>query len=101
MAAPETAARIVTDLASFFMEGDGKVITLPALTDGADFQKLSIPVGELASTLDSIDLRNRNTYRRIDVKDISIFDKTQRGDYIPAKTLSEAGDAEITMDGIT
>jgi flagellar hook-associated protein 2 len=91
----------VTDLAPLFLEGDGKVIALPALTDGADFQKLSIPVGELASTLDSIDIRNRNTYRKIDVKDISIFDKTQRGDYVPTKTLSEAGDAEITMDGIT
>ena len=29
-----------------------------------------MPIGELASTLDSIDLRNRNTYRRVDVKDI-------------------------------
>ena len=65
-----------------------------------DFQKIQVPVGELASTLDAIDLRNLNTYRRIDVKDISIFDKTQRGDYLPTKALSEAGDAVISMDGI-
>jgi flagellar hook-associated protein 2 len=91
----------VTDMTVLFIEGDGKVAALPELTDSAEFQKLSIPIGELASTLDALDIRNRNTYRRIDVKDISIFDKTQRGDYVPTKTLSEAGDAEISMDGIT
>lgn len=82
------------------MEGDGKVIPLPAVPDVTDFQKIQVPVGELASTLDAIDLRNLNTYRRIDVRDISIFDKTQRGDYLPTKALSEAGDAVISMDGI-
>ena len=34
------------------------------------------------------------------MKDITIFDKTQRGDYVPAKSLSEAGDALVEMDGI-
>ena len=82
------------------MEGDGKVTPLPPLTDSADFQKIQIPIGELASTLDSLDLRNRNTYRTIEVKDISIFDKTQRGDYLPTNALSQAGDAVISMDGI-
>jgi flagellar hook-associated protein 2 len=90
----------ITDLQSLFMEGDGKVIPLPAVPDVTDFQKIQVPVGELASTLDALDFRNLNTYRKIDVKDISIFDKTQRGDYVPAKALSEAGDAVITVDGI-
>jgi flagellar hook-associated protein 2 len=54
----------------------------------------------MASTLEALDLRNRNTYRILDVKDISIFDKTQRGDYVPTNALSESGDALIEMDGI-
>jgi flagellar hook-associated protein 2 len=95
-----TPPQNITDLQSLFMEGDGKVIPLPAVPDVTDFQKIQVPVGELASTLDAIDLRNLNTYRKIDVKDISIFDKTQRGDYLPTKALSEAGDAVISMDGI-
>jgi flagellar hook-associated protein 2 len=90
----------ITDLQSLFAEGDGKVIPLPDVPDATEFQKVQVPIGTLASTLDSIDLRNRNTYRRIDVKDISIFDKTQRGDFVPKNALSEAGDAVITMDGI-
>ena len=59
-------------------QGDPPARRFPIPTD---FQKIQVPIGELASTLDAIDLRNRNTYRQIDVKDITIFDKTQRGDY--------------------
>ena len=75
----------ITDLQGLFMEGGGTVTPLPALPDVADYQKLQIPIGELGSTIDAIGLRNRNTYRIIDVKDISIFDKTQRGGYVPAE----------------
>jgi flagellar hook-associated protein 2 len=61
---------------------------------------VQVPIGDLASTLDALDVRNRNTYRRIDIKDISIYDRTQRGDYVPANALSEAGDALLSMDGV-
>ena len=90
----------ITDLQGLFMEGNGTVTPLPAVPDVTEFQKMQIPIGEMGPVLDAIDLRNRNTYRRIDVRDITIFDKTQRGDYVPAKSLSEAGDAVISMDGI-
>ena len=90
----------ITDLKVLFAESGGSVIPLPEIPDSTDFQKIQIPIGELASTLDSIDLRNRNTYRKVDVKDITIFDTTQRGDYVPVKSLSEAGDAQVEMDGI-
>ena len=90
----------ITDLKVLFAESGGSVIPLPEIPDSTDFQKIQIPIGELASTLDSIDLRNRNTYRKVDVKDITIFDKTQRGDFVPTKSLSQASDAKVEMDGI-
>ncbi len=90
----------ITDLKALFMEAGGAVQPLADVPDTTDWQKVQIPIGELASTLDAIDVRNRNTYRRIDVKDISVFDRTQRGDYVPANALSEAGDAVLSMDGI-
>jgi flagellar hook-associated protein 2 len=97
---PPRPPEVVTDLQGLFMEGGGTVTPLPALPDVAEFQKIQVPIGEMASTLDAIGLRNRNTYRVIDVKDISIFDKTQRGGYTPAKALAQAGDAVLSMDGI-
>ncbi len=90
----------ITDMKVLFAESGGAVIPLPDIVDAQDFQKVQVPIGELAATLDSIDLRNRNTYRKIDVRDITVFDKTQRGDFVPAKPLSEAGDAKVEMDGI-
>jgi len=90
----------ISDMQVLFMEGDGKTIALPELADSADFQRVQVPVGDLASAIDALDLRNRNTNRRIVLKDISLFDKTQRGDYVPTKTLSQAGDAVLLMDGI-
>ncbi len=90
----------VDDLQMLFMEADGQVVPLPPLSDTADFQKIQIPVGEQASSLSAIDLRNRNTYRRLSVKDISLYDKTQRGDYVPKKALDQAGDAVMSVDGI-
>ncbi|HTO22545.1 MAG TPA: flagellar cap protein FliD N-terminal domain-containing protein, partial [Spirochaetia bacterium] len=90
---PPQPPQAVTDLKALFAESGGTVVPLPELPDATDFQKIQVPIGELASTLDSLDIRNRNTGRAIDIKDISIFDRTQRGDYTPSHALSQAGDA--------
>ncbi len=97
---PPKPPEVITDLKSLFIESNGTIIPLPDVPDSADFQKVQIPVGELAATMDAIGIRNRNTYRTIDVKDITVFDKTQRGDFVPTNALSQAGDAQVSMDGI-
>jgi flagellar hook-associated protein 2 len=90
----------VNDMQVLFIEADGRLISLPEVADSKDFTKVQVPVGEMAVSLDAIALRNRNTHRRVDVRDIAVFDKTQRGDYVPTRALSQAGDAELEMDGI-
>jgi flagellar hook-associated protein 2 len=90
----------VSDMQVLFMEGDGKVLPLPEITDSTEFVKIQVPVGELAGRMDAIVLQNRNTHRRVVVRDIAAFDKTQRGDYVPTRALAQAGDAELEMDGI-
>jgi len=97
---PPAPPQAVTDLKALFAESGGSVIPLPEVPDTADFQKIQVPIGQLASTLDSLDIRNRNTGRAFDIRDISIFDKTQRGDYVPSHPLAQAGDALVEMDGI-
>ena len=90
----------VSDMQVLLIEGGGTVVPLPEITDSAEFKRIQVPVGELAGSLEAIALRNRNTHRRIVVRDIAVFDKTQRGDYVPTRALAQAGDAEIEMDGI-
>ncbi len=98
--APPAPAEKVSDLQVLFMEGSGKLVPLSPISDSKDFQKIRIPVGEMASSISSLDLRNRNTHRRVSIKDVGLFDASQRGDYSPRKPLSEAADAVISMDGI-
>jgi flagellar hook-associated protein 2 len=97
--APEPPANI-TDMNALFIEGDEGVVSLPELPDSAEFQTIQVPIGDLSSTISAIGIRNRNTYRKLDIKDVTIFDRTQRGDYVPAHALTEAGDAQISMDDI-
>ncbi len=97
---PQKPPENITDMQVLFMEGAGKLTPLPQLTESADYQTVQIPIGELSASIDSLDLRNRNTYRKIDIKDVRIFDKAERGGLTPKNALSKAGDALISMDGI-
>jgi len=97
--APKPPAR-VDDPQVLFLESGGKVVSLPPLADSAEFQKVTVEVGKLAGSLDSLDLRNRNTHRRISITDVALVDVTQRGDYVPANAVSEAADAVLSLDGV-
>jgi flagellar hook-associated protein 2 len=91
----------VSDPQVLFLESGGKLVALPGLADGAEFQKVTVEVGKLAPSLDGLDLRNRNTHRRVSITDVAVVDATQRGDFVPARPVSEAADAEIVIDGVT
>ena len=85
---------------ALFMDSKGTLFPLEKITDSEDFKTYSIDIGNLAATIDSFNIRNKNTNRRIIIKDIKILDKTSRGKYVPSHPLSQAGDAKLTMDGI-
>ncbi|MCX7031971.1 MAG: flagellar filament capping protein FliD [Spirochaetes bacterium] len=90
----------VSDPQVLFLESGGKLVALPGLADSGEFQKITIEVGKLAGSIDSLDLRNRNTHRRISITDVALVDVTQRGDYVPVNAVSEAADAVLSLDGI-
>jgi flagellar hook-associated protein 2 len=90
----------VTDPQVLFLESGGKLVALPGLDDTEGFRKISIEVGKLAASIDSLDLRNRNTHRRVSITDVALVDATQRGDYVPANAISEAADAVLSLNGV-
>jgi flagellar hook-associated protein 2 len=91
----------VTDPQVLYLESAGKLVALPGLSDSSEFQKVTIEVGKLAGSIESLDLRNRNTHRRVSITGIALVDATQRGAFVPARPVSEAADAEMTIDGVT
>ncbi|NOY10162.1 MAG: flagellar filament capping protein FliD [Spirochaetes bacterium] len=97
---PPVPAKRIDDMQVLFFNSNGKIHPLNKIEDSKDFKSYEADIGAISNTIDSINIKNRNTNRIIVVKNIKIFDKTSRGKYIPSHPISEAGDAELIMDGI-
>ncbi|MBN1524813.1 MAG: flagellar filament capping protein FliD [Spirochaetales bacterium] len=90
----------VDDLNVIAITSKGNRIKLPAIVDTQNFQKVTVPIGELADSIDSIIIDNKNTHRTVSARNFKITDPTQRGDYVPTNALSESKDAIIELNGI-
>lgn len=96
---PETPKRIDNLNILSFRSGN-KNYDLPAIRAQADFYKVTVPIGETASSLDAIIINNTNTHRLVTIRNIKVIDPTVRGDYVPTHPISEANDAIIEYNGI-
>ncbi|MDZ7793974.1 MAG: flagellar filament capping protein FliD [Spirochaetia bacterium] len=73
---------------------------LPELTATEEPQKLTIPLSDLGAAVRSIDIRNRNTGRRISVNQAQIENPKARGEFQPQFPVSTAQNAQLTVNGI-
>ncbi len=90
----------ITDLSVLFAEDSGNVTPLPNLEDTDGFRTFRFPIAELVDNLDTLYVRNRNTYRQVQIKNLRVFDPDVRGDFEPVNPMSTAGDAELLLNGI-
>jgi flagellar hook-associated protein 2 len=97
---PPKASEKITDMEVFFLDDGTQALPLPEIRDSEEFQKVQVEVGKRAAVMAALGVRNRNTHRQVEVRDIFLYDRTQRGDYKPLKPLAEAADAVLSMDGI-
>ncbi len=88
------------DFAFLFAGTDGRTVPLPEITDGEGFRAFRIPISELVDSLDTLHIRNRNTYRDIEIRNITVFDPDARGEHRPVNALRTAQDAHVRIDGI-
>jgi flagellar hook-associated protein 2 len=96
---PEPPQRVDDAKILFIQEGDS-LRALPPLQDSEEFMPLLLEAAQLPPRIDGLVVRNRNTHRIVEVRNIRIYDKTARGDYRAVKPLSSAEDALISMNGI-
>jgi flagellar hook-associated protein 2 len=96
---PEPPVR-VDDLQLLFASGAGQTLPLPEISDSDDFVKISVPANQLPPLLEALELRNRNTHRVVEIRNIKLFDQTARGEFRPVNPLETAGDAVLEMDGV-
>ncbi|MBN2551453.1 MAG: flagellar filament capping protein FliD [Spirochaetales bacterium] len=96
---PEPPQRVDDQRILFVREGD-RLISLPALQDSADFVELQFEAADLPARIDGLVVRNRNTHRIVELRNIRIYDKTARGEYRALNPVTSAEDALIEMNGI-
>jgi flagellar hook-associated protein 2 len=97
---PPAPQQRVDDLQVLFAQSGASSVALPAVRDSEEFYTLEIPADKLPQVMDALALRNRNTHRVIDVRNVRVYDVTARGDYRAVNALSSAQDAVVVMDGI-
>jgi flagellar hook-associated protein 2 len=88
------------DLRILSLRSNSRAVSLPELNDTDGFERITIPLDEYADSLDALIVENNNTHREVQVRNISIYDTTTRGDIAPLDPISTARDARLTFEGI-
>ena len=96
---PSAPPEVIDNLEVLYIAVEGKETALPALKDSEEVQTLTIPLKDLGTLLE-LRVRNRNTYREIEILNVRVYDPNARGEYRPGNSISEARDAKILLEGI-
>ncbi|HOV39990.1 MAG TPA: flagellar filament capping protein FliD, partial [Spirochaetales bacterium] len=97
---PPEPPLVVDDFNVLFLGVEGEAKPLPPIDESMDFRTIRVPLSSLGNSAEFILLRNKNTYRELEVKSIRLYDPAARGDYRPVQPLSTAQDAELLLNGI-
>jgi flagellar hook-associated protein 2 len=78
----------------------GERVSLGEIEDITATQKISIPLEAYLESLSSLELKNNNTYREIEIKNLRIYNPNAQGDVVPVNPLASAQDAIIELEGV-
>jgi flagellar hook-associated protein 2 len=97
---PPSPPKIISDLGVLSMLDGTNVVQLPPVKDTQEVQTLQFPLNQYVQNLNAVDIRNPNTYRKITIEEIKVYNPNARGQYSPVDAVSKAGDALLNLDGI-
>jgi flagellar hook-associated protein 2 len=73
---------------------------LPEVRDTEEIQRINFPLSNLGKPLESIQVVNQNTHRRVTVSSVRIVNPEARGEFQPQFPVSTAANAIIEINGI-
>jgi len=97
---PPEPPTVQDDFQMLFAQDGASVVPLPQVSDTSGFETIRIPISEYVDSIQSVNIRNRNTHRRIRVKNVALVDPTSRGDLSPVNPITTAQDAVLEVHGI-
>jgi len=87
------------DLQAVFLQSRSGTIPTPPFAY-KQRQTVEIRLSDYVDSLTAVDLRNANSHRILSFSDIRIYNPKSRGDYLPLNPISQASDAQISLNGI-
>ncbi len=97
---PEGPPPVVRDKQLLFAQEGPSVVPLPELSQTDDFVPLRVSLSDYIDSIRGLNIRNRNTYRTLELRNLKIYDTAARGDTRPVNAAETAGDAELLVDGV-
>ncbi len=97
---PEGPPPVVRDNQILFAQEGTSVVPLPELSESDDFVPLRLSLSDYVDSIRALNIRNRNTYRTLELRNLKIYDTAARGDTRPVNAVETAGDAELLLDGV-
>ncbi len=97
---PPPPPKVTNDLNVLYMQEGSNTVKLPAVKDTPEVQTIQIPLSQYVHNLDAVDIRNNNTYRKITIEGIKVYNPNARGEYSPLHPVSNAKDAILDLNGI-
>ncbi|MFW5843862.1 MAG: flagellar filament capping protein FliD, partial [Spirochaetota bacterium] len=97
---PDAPPPVVRDNQLLFAQEGSDVVPLPEISQTEDFAPLRLSLSDYVDSIRGLNIRNRNTYRTLELRNLEIYDTAARGDTRPVNAVDTAADAEILVDGV-
>ena len=97
---PPAPQRVDDPAVLFLVDGSGRSVPLPAQPDSSDFRTVTFNLDDFASNLSGLGIRNRNTQKDVEVRNVRVFDPKETGGLKPRDAVDTAHDAIVVLEGI-
>ncbi len=97
---PPPPPKVVNDLGVLYMQDGSNTVKLPPVKDTPGEQTIQVPLSQYVQNLSALNVRNDNTYRKITIEGVKVYNPNSRGQYSPVHVVSKAQDSIIDLNGI-
>lgn len=97
---PPPPLRVDDPVVLFLVDGSGRSVPLPAQPDSEEFRTITVPLADYLADISGLGVRNRNTHRDVEVRNVRVYDPTETGGLKPRDPVDTARDAVVSLEGI-
>ncbi|MFP4483423.1 MAG: flagellar filament capping protein FliD [Spirochaetaceae bacterium] len=97
---PPEQPPVVREPRYLYAVGESGPVELPEIEGDGEFRTVEVSPADYVDSIRALNMRNRNSHRDLEIRNIEIIDPTSRGDYQPVNPREVAQDARVEIDGV-